>query len=800
MALLDHHRQHLLDSALSEDVIAARGYASIENYYTWHKLRYGEAPNKRQVDANKIPFPSLSIPLYRPGQTEPAVYVARPDSPRIDRSGKKVKYEYPRGVGNVLDVLPPYHSLTTDTNKAVWLTEGAKKADALASLYGYTILPINENGVWGWRSKGKVVDDITKIVWEGRTIVLAPDGDVRHNDNVHRAVKRTSRLLIAHGARQVLILLLPCEVGATTGVDDYIADGHTMSELESHLVTLESVSNVAKVPLMNHPETGAKLFLPQDYDVQGKTLVKRGKGPFYSGVISVTALGRDVHTVEEYASILFNGRGQHGESVLARTVIASADGCRSLAGKGAAVHSRNASELSCYLVEFIQENYDALPQREYTDRYGITPDGGLVVPSGNIGSEVVYVGKEIPHGDNHEIYRDVLQEIETWSETRSLWLLLSLSLASPVITRLQLDRNPTLYLGGMSGSGKTTLIDFCLGAWGDPRSSTIQCGSASSTKIGINQAMTRARGMPLFFEDVHAMLQDRHEAKKVMGNIYDYANRQGRFIGSLDGKGRGGDSIGGVLFLAGEMLPEFQYAGQQRRMMVLDTANWAPLGVQPRSAEGRKRAETLKLASAGYGTLGYAIGKRIWDEWDDLLYNYYQFREDSRLKNTYAWGDIFAAAASTMVFVCDYAGIGKDYNMPLALMRDWAKMYHQSLTQTDPAQEYFERIVMMLSQSKGESDGVWQWLEYDRKLVAGKPVSEKHWRVLTKTPEFERIVGNGIVAQFGQKWQEKNLVTPHKNGKISAQGRILNIKGSCLLIDERHVFSFSDSGDVCENG
>lgn len=788
--LSEHHYQHLRSSALGDDIIAQRGYRSIENYHQWHDLLWQENATKRQLDSNKIPFPALAIPLYRPGEEQPAVWVARPDNPRLSKDGKAIKYEYPRGAPNVLDVLPHFSSLLTETQKPIWLTEGAKKADALATLYGNDILPINENGVWGWRSKGKLVTDLNRIVWEGRKVILAPDGDVRHNKMVLLAVQRTSRLLIAYGAADVLILMLPCERDSTTGIDDYIALGHDRADVESHLVTIETVNSRARVPLMKHPETGAKLFLPPEYDVQGKTLVKRGRGTFYSGLIAVTSLGKDVHNGNEYATIIFSGKGAHGACDIARTDLASSEGIKILAAHGAAIHSKNVGEMSCYLVEFIQENWETLPKREYSDRYGITPDGGIVVAAGNVGNDnIIYTGnRKQSVGTNKNAYRTALQEIEMWSNTRTLWLLLSLSLASPVITRLGLDRNPTIYLGGVSGSGKTTLIDFCLGVWGDPRATTVQCGSATSTKVGINQAMTRSRGLPLFFEDVHAMLSDRYEARKIMGNIYDFANRQGRFIGSIDGKGRGGDAIGGTLFLAGEMLPEFQYAGQQRRMMVLDTAQYQPLGAAPRSDDGHSRAELLKSCSAGYGTLGYDIATMIWERWDDIVYQFNQYRGDESLRNTQAWGDIFAVAAATMTFLCEYADIGQGYDFPLALMRDWARIYRKSLTHTDPAREHFDRILTLMSQSEMRGDGIWQLLEYDRKLVAGKKMGDKHWRVLTRTPEFDRLVGSGTVSQFGQMWLEQKLVQPHSNGRVSDAVRINNIKGSSLLIDDAHVF------------
>jgi hypothetical protein len=73
----------------------------------------------------------------------------------------------------------------------LWFTEGAKKADALASAYGDAIIPININGVWGFRGTnsagGKVaLPDIDEIAWNGRAVVLAFDSDVARNGKALR--------------------------------------------------------------------------------------------------------------------------------------------------------------------------------------------------------------------------------------------------------------------------------------------------------------------------------------------------------------------------------------------------------------------------------------------------------------------------------------------------------------------------------------------------------------------------------------------------------------------------------------
>jgi hypothetical protein len=125
----------------------------------------------------------------------------------------------------VFDVLPRYQQALKDIHIPICLTEGAKKADALASIYDMDIVPVNMNGVWGWRSDKKPIQGFDQIAWDGREIWLAPDGDIRHKKQVFQAVDRLSKYLLARGAGNVQVLYLPqAPNDKKVGVDDFIAD------------------------------------------------------------------------------------------------------------------------------------------------------------------------------------------------------------------------------------------------------------------------------------------------------------------------------------------------------------------------------------------------------------------------------------------------------------------------------------------------------------------------------------------------------------------------------------------------
>src|SRR4051794_22549241 len=81
--LLPHHRAYLRDRAVGDDAIASRGYWSATKQAPLARL--GFAPAQRIVPALVVPLHGLD--------GEIAGYQVRPDEPRINGSGKPVKFE-----------------------------------------------------------------------------------------------------------------------------------------------------------------------------------------------------------------------------------------------------------------------------------------------------------------------------------------------------------------------------------------------------------------------------------------------------------------------------------------------------------------------------------------------------------------------------------------------------------------------------------------------------------------------------------------------------------------------------------
>src|SRR3954463_8918199 len=94
--LLDHHHRMLVvDSAISEEAIARRGYFTATTAMQLRRLGFA---------AVQATTPALVIPIHGL-DGELVGYQGRPDQPRVV-DGKPLKYESPAGTTTLLDVPP----------------------------------------------------------------------------------------------------------------------------------------------------------------------------------------------------------------------------------------------------------------------------------------------------------------------------------------------------------------------------------------------------------------------------------------------------------------------------------------------------------------------------------------------------------------------------------------------------------------------------------------------------------------------------------------------------------------------
>lgn len=239
-ALFDEHAALLAASAISVDVARERGYRSVDTKTNLEA--HGFSPAQRRV-------PGLLVPIH--GVSDgPALYQYRPDAPRLTDAGRTVKYETPTGSRLVLDVPPRARLRLGDPSVPLWITEGARKADAAVSA-GLCCVALL--GVWGWRGTngdgGKtVLPDWHEVALNGRPVFVCFDSDVTTKDAVRKAMRGLVGFLESKGAT-VQVVYLPDDDGAKVGLDDYLAAGHTVDELEALACADEPSPPVAPRPV-----------------------------------------------------------------------------------------------------------------------------------------------------------------------------------------------------------------------------------------------------------------------------------------------------------------------------------------------------------------------------------------------------------------------------------------------------------------------------------------------------------------------------------------------------------------------
>ncbi|MER7487941.1 phage/plasmid primase, P4 family [Streptomyces sp. NPDC126497] len=228
-----HHLAELDASEIAPEHRDARGYETL----------YGTDEDRARLREESIPvwawreetaFPGLLIPMYRvtgerigaqfkPGQPQPC-------------GEKKVKYATPVGTKPRLDVPPLVATSVRGGVAPLWITEGVKKADSLASK-GLAVVALS--GVYNWRSRLGTLGDWEDIPLKGRTVVICFDADAKHNRNVLGAMRRLGMWLESKGAADIRYLIVPEKVGEqeVKGVDDYFHAGGTLEGLRDAATT-----------------------------------------------------------------------------------------------------------------------------------------------------------------------------------------------------------------------------------------------------------------------------------------------------------------------------------------------------------------------------------------------------------------------------------------------------------------------------------------------------------------------------------------------------------------------------------
>lgn len=187
------------ESGISDDVILARGYRTITDKKDLETLGFAPAQCKT---------PGLLLPLHTADGTN-ELYVYRPDNPRVHEDKRKgrlsdgtypnkvIKYEFPKNEKMRLDCPPACQPMLGNPSIPLWITEGQKKGDSLASrgLCAIALL-----GVWNWKGRNDVggttfLADWDHIALDSRDVRIVFDSDVMTKQGVRAALKRLTEHL-----------------------------------------------------------------------------------------------------------------------------------------------------------------------------------------------------------------------------------------------------------------------------------------------------------------------------------------------------------------------------------------------------------------------------------------------------------------------------------------------------------------------------------------------------------------------------------------------------------------------------
>jgi hypothetical protein len=171
----------------------------------------------------------LLTTLYSPmGKTSYALKPYKPFTTELKNGKQKIeRYALAHRIRapNVVDVHPSLRQRLLFSDEPMYVTEGAKKADCLASR---NRLAVEIFGVGGRLDRAELLPDWDDVPLEKRRVYIAFDADFRKRVKVALAIVRLAERLTERGA-QVYIIWLP---GPEKGIDDFVVAGGHLEWLE----------------------------------------------------------------------------------------------------------------------------------------------------------------------------------------------------------------------------------------------------------------------------------------------------------------------------------------------------------------------------------------------------------------------------------------------------------------------------------------------------------------------------------------------------------------------------------------
>lgn len=562
------HYNQLKQSAIADDIIAE---SKIETVTNPNKLKdLGFKPYQCKVPAILFPFYGVEGHIVN--------YQIKPDLPRseVKPSGKihTIKYEYPANSKNYLYCHPRYQKQLADPSIALWFTEGIKKGLSLTSAGVCALALIGVNSYRGKNKHGgkMIIPDFQYIALNGRDVYLCFDSDAWNNPDVCKALIELAAILEQKKAI-VHIIKLPHSEDKKTGIDDYLAQGHTLDDV----LTLETDERPT-VHKPNNPTNEYKIisnsfhFVKETKEGESDTVLTNFIAKIDEEIIKDD--GIDITRHYSISGIGFDGRNfpavETPVDKFKSLAFVNEWGLRAIiaAGNGVADKVREAIQ-SISMDAEVKTIYKHTGFREV--------DGNLVflTHQSAIGSENISVDLEpqlrrysLPQPDGHptEAIKASLNflNIGNFGVLIPIYAAMFLAPLSSI-----LHPNFTLWYEGISGSFKSVVGSLALSHYGDFNYTNLPA-SWRDTANQLEKFQSVLKDMPLYIDDFAPgsdVGKQRELEAKAEHIIRGQGNLQGKARMKADTSSRLSYTPRGLTISSGEQLPS-GYSQSARTVVV----------------------------------------------------------------------------------------------------------------------------------------------------------------------------------------------------------------------------------------
>ena len=716
------HIAALRQSAISDGVITARGYRTVKDEDELEPL--GFARGQRRA-------PGLLLPLHGTDGSN-GVYVYRPDNPRVvdekrkrkNRDGtwpcKVIKYEFPKGQPMRVDCPPVCRPMLGNPRVRLWITEGQKKADALASVGECAIALL---GVWNFKGKNAdggitILADFDYITLPDRDVRIVFDSDIAVKPEVFQAMNRLKFHLENKKAKVSVVYLPAAPGGGKQGVDDFLAAGNTLEQL----VALCDVSRVETEDAHSLDEQAGQ-YVVRDGRICRRKRTQDGSVlvPLCSFTAQITEeVARD-NGVDVTRLLTIEGRHADGRTLPAASVdstqfagmrwVTPNFGSRAIveAGTSAQDHLRAA-------IQYLSPNvttrhvYTHTGWREIGGRMAFLTQGGAVG-----GAPVtVELDKEMERYSLPAQPSNVRAAMETslrflgiapYSVTIPLWSAMFLAPLSPIIPPKFM-----LWVYGVTGALKSTLAALALshfGAWTED-----DLILWNSTGNSIEKYLFLGKDIPFIVDDF-APQTDQAAARK----LENTAGWVVRGVGNRSARARMNGDLSlrtlyrprGLVISTGEQLPDGQSL----------TARLVTVEMERRDVDIAKLSEAqderddYPHAMAGYLLWLADQWKRLEgtlpNAWRDLRTKARQGGQHLRLPESIA--SLYTGLDLGLTFAVETGALDEPKAAQIreegwAALIGIAERQHRRLEEERPTRRFLTVLTELLAQSKVRLNGV----------------------------------------------------------------------------------------------